>query len=491
MVSLLALTSFIGCADKNVNPYSKNESNTFSILESAPQAFPGQFGIIDSGYYCGDKIYYNRINNRNVFQGDIILADSVISKTPTLSKQTGAIRNSHLWPNNVVYYTINSNLNDQGRVTDAINHWRLNTNLVFIERTTETHYIRFQQDANNGCWSSSIGMAGGEQIISLADWGTTGSVIHEIGHAVNLFHEQTRPDGDNTNVIIKWENINHGITNDWWPQFYPYTRDNNDGANNGNYDFNSIMHYPCYSASVVNGGCAINPNLPVITRVDGTTWNANTTVLSAGDIAASKTLYPLRDADGNVYNTIKIGSQIWTVENLKTTKYNDGTSIPYVADDNAWGALSSPGYCWYSNNSAYKSTYGALYNWYVVDPANPKKIAPEGWRVPTAADWTTLINYLGSTSAGGKMKEAGLTHWASPNTGATNESGFTGLPGGARGTDRGVSFGQINYWGHHWSSTSANTMYAYNCFLDWNRSTAGLSASKFKTWGISVRLIKN
>jgi len=122
------------------------------------------------------------------------------------------------------------------------------------------------------------------------------------------------------------------------------------------------------------------------------------------------------DIDGNVYDTVKIGTQIWIIENLKTTKYNDGTSIPMVTDSAAWINLTTPGYCWHKNTSAsYKNTYGALYNWYAV---NTGKLAPKGWHVPSDAEWTTLITYLGGDSiAGGKMKETGMSHWFSPNTG--------------------------------------------------------------------------
>ena len=137
------------------------------------------------------------------------------------------------------------------------------------------------------------------------------------------------------------------------------------------------------------------------------------------------------DIDGNVYHTVKIGAQTWMVENLRTTRYNDGTAIPLVTGNTAWGSLTTPGYCWYNNDQAtYGSTYGALYNWYAV---NRGKLCPTGWHVATDAEWTQLTDYLGGVwVAGGKMKEAGLSHWESPNEGATNSSGFTALPGGHR-----------------------------------------------------------
>jgi uncharacterized protein (TIGR02145 family) len=141
--------------------------------------------------------------------------------------------------------------------------------------------------------------------------------------------------------------------------------------------------------------------------------------------------FKVSDIDGNTYNVVIIGTQVWMAEALKTTKYNDGTPIPLVTDNTAWTNLTTPGYCWYNNDSAtYAPTYGALYNWYTVNTGN---LCPTGWHVPFDYEWTILITYLGGEDiAGGKLKEAGTTHWLSPNTGATNESGFTALPNGYR-----------------------------------------------------------
>ena len=156
------------------------------------------------------------------------------------------------------------------------------------------------------------------------------------------------------------------------------------------------------------------------------------------------------DIDGNVYNTVTIGTQVWMKENLKTTKYNDNTSIPLVTDNTEWYALNTPGYCWYNNDAAtYKATYGALYRWYTV---NTGKLCPLGWHVPTDEEWTILTTYLGGESlAGGKLKEQGTIHWLSPNTGATNESGFTALPGGKRNIEGTYTY--ISEYGFWWCST--------------------------------------
>jgi uncharacterized protein (TIGR02145 family) len=162
------------------------------------------------------------------------------------------------------------------------------------------------------------------------------------------------------------------------------------------------------------------------------------------------------DADGNIYNSIKIGNQIWMKENLGTTHYRDGISaIPLVTTDEAWDNLSTPGYCWYNNDEDFKSIYGALYNWQTVGTGN---LCPTGWHVPTDAEWTTLTTYLGGEMvAGGKLKETGTTHWNSPNAGATNQSGFTALPGGMRsGGGTGGMFRIMGMYSNWWTSTEKN-----------------------------------
>ena len=192
----------------------------------------------------------------------------------------------------------------------------------------------------------------------------------------------------------------------------------------------------------------------------------------------------ITDADGNVYHTVKIGTQTWTVENLKTTKYNDGTAIPLATDGTAWGNLTTPGYCWYKNDAAtYKTTYGALYNWYAV---NTGKLAPTGWHVPTDAEWSTLLAYLGGSD--GKLNDTGTVHWISPNTGATNKTGFSALPGGYRNCNG--YFDYIGNYGYWWSATEDNASYANNRYLNYDSSNL-YRDSNFKSCGFSVRLVRD
>jgi len=215
------------------------------------------------------------------------------------------------------------------------------------------------------------------------------------------------------------------------------------------------------------------------------------------------------DADGNVYQSVRIGNQVWTVENLRTTKYNDSSDIPLVPDSTAWSNLTTPGYCWYNNDATNKAKYGGLYNWYTVNPANPKQIAPAGWHLPTDAEWDTLENYLiangynwdGTTTGRSKIAKsmAAKTDWfSSTSNGAigndlskNNASGFSALPGGARfGGSFGGSFAFQSYNGYWWSSTKfdtdiallrallSNLDYLYHDFF-------------FKSCGLSVRLVRD
>jgi len=193
------------------------------------------------------------------------------------------------------------------------------------------------------------------------------------------------------------------------------------------------------------------------------------------------------DIDGNVYHTVAIGTQVWMVENLKTTRYNDGADIPLVTDDTAWSTLTTPGYCWLENDSLNnKPAYGALYNWYAV---NTGKLCPAGWHVPTDSDWSTLTTYLGGESvAGGKLKETGSAHWLFPYPGTDNSSGFAARPGGSRIGDG--TFTTAGIAGNWWTSTDYDNSYA------WYRNMGGYSnsvsrSSFFKENGFSVRCMKD
>lgn len=190
----------------------------------------------------------------------------------------------------------------------------------------------------------------------------------------------------------------------------------------------------------------------------------------------------LIDIDGNAYKTVKIGTQIWMAENLKVTHYSNGEPIP-----KGFNSLSGV-YFDYYYSSFHTATYGRLYNWYVVN--DQRQIAPKGWHVPTSDDFLALENYLGGSNiAGGKLKETGLEHWQTPNTGATNESGFTGLPSGFQENGDLLFIKGTN--GGFWSSTENDNNTALSKILRYNNSEFRSNALTNKTELLSIRCIKN
>jgi len=156
------------------------------------------------------------------------------------------------------------------------------------------------------------------------------------------------------------------------------------------------------------------------------------------------------DIDGNIYSSVIIGDQKWLGENLVVTNYQNGEPIPTGFSNTEWSELSTGAYSYMADDPVYAEIFGNLYNWFAVDDS--RGICPEGWHVPTDGEWQQMIDYLGGDDlAGGKLKEAGFAHWLEPNEGATNESGFTALPGGGRGSHGG--YGSFGNFGLFWTST--------------------------------------
>jgi uncharacterized protein (TIGR02145 family) len=188
------------------------------------------------------------------------------------------------------------------------------------------------------------------------------------------------------------------------------------------------------------------------------------------------------DGDNNVYDTVVIGTQVWLAENLKTTKYNNGVSIPLVTDNNQWTSISSAAYCWYENNPAVnKEPYGALYNGWAL---NVSFICPLGYHAPNDEEWNILINYLGGEEiAGDKLKATGTQFWGSGNY-STNESGFTAMPGGKRSQNDGTfwSKNSVGYW---WSSTPEHYL-----IMNSSQSYAHIQGLGPRS-GFSIRCIKD
>ena len=193
----------------------------------------------------------------------------------------------------------------------------------------------------------------------------------------------------------------------------------------------------------------------------------------------------IKDGDGNVYDTVRIGAQVWLTENLKTTSYRNGDDIDEVSDSVQWSSTYTPAFCTYKNDSTYINEYGELYNWFAVHES--RELCPTGYHIPADSEWTALINYLG-TNAGGKLKETGLMHWVSPNAGASDSSGFHALPGGDR-----YRTGEYNWdgkYGHWWAADTSLPGQARIIRLDYNGPNV-YRTDRDKRDGYSVRCLKD
>lgn len=203
------------------------------------------------------------------------------------------------------------------------------------------------------------------------------------------------------------------------------------------------------------------------------------------------------DGDGNNYTTVRIGTQTWMVENLKTTKYNDGTALPLVTDDTEWSVLSTPAYCWYNNDATtYKDKCGALYNWYAA--SENRNIAPIGWHVATDVEWTNLINYV-SADLGASLSVskalAATTDWPTFSTNGTigcnlainNSTGFFAIPGGFRANSG--PFLNLGFAGVWWCSSGSSTTNGWDIFCSYQSRDMGKGVSYTYTYGYSVRCI--
>jgi uncharacterized protein (TIGR02145 family) len=252
---------------------------------------------------------------------------------------------------------------------------------------------------------------------------------------------------------------------------------------------NQIMYWNGSAWSVLNPG-TIGQSLMLCE--DGITW-------SSGGVCPTRPTSGyggnIIDLDGNSYKTVYIGTQKWLAENLKVSKYNDGTAIPNESDDTQWSDLTGA-WAYYNNDASNDSKYGKLYNWYAVSPTTNgnKNVCPTGWHVPTDVEWTILTDYLGGEMvSGGKMKEVGLTNWnggrSGKNVDATNTSLFTGLPGGYR-TNKGLFslFGGYGYW---WSSSENNN--TYDAWFRYLNSQSGIAVryNFVQGMGLSVRCLRD
>ena len=311
---LLPALAFLSCSEDSMDPQSPEEQitgTTEEVVANVEVAYPNEIGAVSEVYFAGQKMAVEEIDGEYIYEGDIKLPpESLSSSYVELVYEKGQApseksvgRKNGRWPDNTVYYSIDSNLSSKERVTDAIKHWEANTSLKFVQRTSQSNYVYFT--TGSGC-SSYVGMIGGRQNITLSTSCSTGNTIHEIGHAVGLWHEQSRVDRDK-HITVHFQNIQSGREHN----FKTYAENGADGQEFTSYlDFGSIMMYSAFSFSS-NGQ-------PTITKLNGSTYSVQRTALSAGDKEGINSMYPAAGTTPKYIN-----GEYYTIYGVTVLRYYD------------------------------------------------------------------------------------------------------------------------------------------------------------------------
>ena len=290
-----------------------------------------------------------------------------------------------------------------------------------------------------------------------------------------------------TNSIM-WGNSPESIYRDSGTPLITYSDIEGGWEGEGNIDDNPLFF------DSDNGDYTLQAESPCIdsgTAIEGMEYCGDSPDMGVYEYCEEEIL-TVTDIDGNIYETVQIDDQLWMAENLKVTHYNNGDPITYIASEEYWGSMDEGQYAVYNDDPINTNIYGNLYNWAVI--GDIRGVCPIGWHVPSDDEYTVLTDFLGGESvAGGKMKEAGLEHWAYYNDQisleATNESGFTGLPAGHRNTNTG-DYIYMGFYGYFWSSTENGSELAWRRYLfDYS---SGVARDTFgKPNGFSIRCLKD
>ncbi len=400
-----------------------------------PEAYPGISGEHKVYIIGGDTLHVRKIDDKYIWEGDIVLTEEQL----TSGEGKGAGINSFIrrWFC-TVYYKINSNQEyRRASILAAIDHVKSSTSVDFAEWTDPEmkvqNYVEFVWDDSSNM--SDLGMIGGRQCIWLTDRAVKGTIIHEIGHTIGLIHEHSRSDRDKY-VKVLYNNIQP------FPKDPYFLTNNFDTITtryiSPNFDFESIMLYHSYAFSKGY------PNYPTILKKEGGFLNPSQNSLTPADIELINEIYKtdtVKDINGNIYSTITIGKQIWMKEDLKTTRFNDGESIPWYIVNMMWTDPLQLTPRYYPGSRG-----GGTYNFFAV---NTGKLCPTGWHVPTYGEFKWLIDTLGGEeNAGVALMMTGLTN----HVYATNETCFTAYP----------------EWNYNWWGAD------YGCGIYWTTSESDI-----------------